>query len=303
MVKLIPKQLCMTERTRAEKFIANNTILLFVISVLFVICSGATLLALTLSRSNIEHDNTRRFWLNQFAKYVIIALIQFITGLAVIKLSIKVNYTRKIIHMFYFLVPLILDKFILHFESDVYSTLWNIWLILFLLMFMSEIFVKRFRIFEIMYAAIDRPEDVHTTLWFASQIIVSAAVIFGFSYVFINIFERSNWVFIGIIIVALGDGLAEPVGVRFGKHKYTTKALCTRVEYTRSIEGSMCVFIVSIIAIAAYFNEFELYEFIPAIIALPPIMTLVEAYAPHTWDNPLLLLTCYVILSIIYLCN
>jgi len=205
--------------------------------------------------------------------------------------------------MFYFIVPLILDKFILDFESDVYSTLWNLWLILFLLMFMSRIFVSRFKVFKIMYAAIDRPEDVHTTLWFVTQLIVSAAVIFGFSYIFTNIFENENWIFIAIIIVALGDGLAEPVGVKFGKHKYTTKALCTNVEYTRSLEGSMCVFLVSVITVSAFFNEFKLYEFIPALILLPIIMTLVEAYAPHTWDNPLLLLSCYITLTIIYLCN
>jgi len=73
------------EKTKAEKFISNNELTLFIVSVVLVISSGITLLTLTLLRSNIERDSTRRFWLNQLAKYVIIAIIQFTTGMAVIK--------------------------------------------------------------------------------------------------------------------------------------------------------------------------------------------------------------------------
>lgn len=92
------------------------------------------------------------------------------------------------------------------------------------------------------------------------------------------------------MINGIGDGLAEPVGVRFGKHFYRTRALFSKREYTRSLEGSACVFVTSIFVV--WGNDFPLTElqFAAAIFAIPVLMTLAEAFSPHTWDSPVMYL-------------
>ena len=97
-----------------------------------------------------------------------------------------------------------------------------------------------------------------------------------------------NIIFIVIIINGIGDGLAEPIGVRFGKHKYETYALFTKKKYTRSLEGSACVFITALITLILFGKSFNPIQFVVALIAIPIVMTLAEAFSPHSWDNPFL---------------
>ena len=66
-------------------------------------------------------------------------------------------------------------------------------------------------------------------------------------------------IFIPILINNVGDGLAEPVGVRFGKHKYTTTALYYKgkfwnSEFTPSYERSSCLYLTSLIVVAANYG-------------------------------------------------
>lgn len=45
------------------------------------------------------------------------------------------------------------------------------------------------------------------------------------------------------MIIAVGDGLAEPIGVYLGRHKYLCLQWFSKRRYLRSWEGSMCVFL------------------------------------------------------------
>ncbi len=91
-----------------------------------------------------------------------------------------------------------------------------------------------------------------------------------------------NLIFILILINGFGDGLAEPVDIRFGRLKYKTYALFSKRKYVRTVEGSACVFITSIIAILMFQSSFNPGQFIWALITIPIAMTLAEAFAPHT---------------------
>jgi len=93
-----------------------------------------------------------------------------------------------------------------------------------------------------------------------------------------------------LIITAFGDGLAEPIGIRFGKRKYKTRDLFGDRIYTRSYEGSSMVFLSSIVALIAFNNLFLRKELICLFAVLPLLMTTTEAHSPHTWDNPFLYL-------------
>jgi len=96
--------------------------------------------------------------------------------------------------------------------------------------------------------------------------------------------------YIPIFINGIGDGLAEPVGIRFGRHKYKVRALFGKsdVKYVRSLEGSACVLITSIITTLIFLPVFTPGQAIFVVITIPIGMTLMEAFAPHTWDSPFL---------------
>ena len=99
--------------------------------------------------------------------------------------------------------------------------------------------------------------------------------------------------------------LAEPVGVRFGRHKYTTTALYYKGkfwngQFTRSYEGSACVYIVSLITVACNYHTFTLTQLCLTITLLSFLMTIAEAKAPHTNDGPFLALIGCEFLSIAF---
>jgi phytol kinase len=93
---------------------------------------------------------------------------------------------------------------------------------------------------------------------------------------------------IGYLVTGLGDAVGEPVGTKFGKHKYRTPSL-TSVKSERSIEGSAAVWGMSLVAIIvgiALSPELQfssMYYF--SVPALSIISVLTEALSPHGWDN------------------
>jgi phytol kinase len=104
--------------------------------------------------------------------------------------------------------------------------------------------------------------------------------------------EAADLLLIPVLITGIGDGLAEPVGKRWGRHKYKARGLCSSKKYTRSYEGSATVLVSGWISCAAFYNYFGNWQhFVITIIVLPPLMTLAEAFSPHTWDTPFLMLT------------
>tara|TARA_B100001996_G_C18470570_1_gene519777 strand:- start:127 stop:603 length:477 start_codon:yes stop_codon:yes gene_type:complete len=150
-----------------------------------------------------------------------------------------------------------------------------------------------------MFLSFDRPEDrPNTLLWLSTQITVGYLILIPAIIYFISI-GYSDLILIPILVNGIGDGLAEPVGVRFGKLKYKTYAIFSKIKYERSVEGSACVFFTSIIVIIFFQSGFTSSEFISALIIFPLVMTLAEAFAPHTWDTPFLFLFGFLTLYIV----
>ena len=237
------------------------------------------------------------FTIAQFMKFSLYFFVWFIGGLLVLKKGIKVNYTRKINHFSLLFIPYLLDLILKKsnasagnesMEGDILFSALGLGLgLLFLLLFLKP-FRSRIKILEIAFLSIDRPEDrPHTLLWITTQSAASFLVMIPFS-TYLMAIGRMDLVFIVMLINGFGDGLAEPVGIRFGKHKYKTYALFTKKKYVRSIEGSACVFIASIIVILVHIASFTTIQLIVALITIPICMTLAEAFAPHSWDNPFL---------------
>jgi len=115
---------------------------------------------------------------------------------------------------------------------------------------------------------------------------------------FIAIVDQKVITLIPQLVNEFGDGLAEPVGLRYGKHRYKTKAIWHdgkfwNGEYYRSLEGSAMVFLVTVLALLFYAAEFTSPQLLIALICLPILLTVAEAISPHTADGPLIgLLGC-----------
>lgn len=93
---------------------------------------------------------------------------------------------------------------------------------------------------------------------------------------------------IGYLVGGLGDAAGEPVGTRWGAHRYVVPTLST-VKTTRSIEGSIGVFIVSVVSVAVGMLLIpEVTLSARSLLVIPAIAlasTFLEAISPHGWDN------------------
>lgn len=230
------------------------------------------------------------FELISLIKVVILFSVQFSTGLLVSRYHVRVNYTRKVNHfILFFTDPFLYMIFQVtpapgeEFGAAIVS-------LLFLVIYIEPI-RKRVPFIRTMFSSFDRPEDrPHTLLWLVTQVAAGNLVLVPLG-MYLNSIGYYSLISIPIFINGLGDGLAEPVGIKFGKHKYETRALFTDKKFTRSYEGSVMVFLASIVILLIFQASFAPIQLIIALLIIPILMTLAEAFSPHTWDAPFLFLT------------
>ena len=221
-----------------------------------------------------------------------ILIVQFCCGLLVRHKGIKVNYTRKIVHFSLFLIPAFLRSLFPYRDSLEHFIIGCVIAVLALAIYIRPI-RENISIIGTMYLSIDRPEDRPNTLWWLFTQVLAGYMIFVPAVIFFVQNGMAGLIWIPLLIICFGDGLAEPVGVRFGRHKYETYAFFSKKKYVRSLEGSACVFLASIVVVAFFHSSFTQGEFIAALFVMPVLMTLVEAFSPHTWDTPTLYLAGY----------
>jgi len=222
-------------------------------------------------------------------------LIQYCTGLLVEHKGIKVNYTRKINHFALFIIPTYLDR-VFAYQETFGLFVSGLALVLVSLAVYVRPLRERYPIINTMFRSFDRPEDrPHTLLWLTTQILAGFAVIVPMVMLYAR-YDLLDLILIPILINGIGDGLAEPVGIRFGRHRYGVRALFTRKKYVRSLEGSGCVFITSVAVVAVHYPFLTPLQYMVALALLPVLMTIAEAFSPHTWDTPFLFLVGYLAL-------
>jgi len=236
--------------------------------------------------------------LSGIIKLTILLLIQYASGSLVYYKGLKVNYTRKINHFALFFIPMFIDNIIPVQPSIELLIIGSLVAIASLIIYIKPIRTNS-RLIQRMFLSFDRPEDrPNTLLWLSTQITVAYLILVPIIIYFFTI-GYSDLILIPILVNGIGDGLAEPVGVRFGRLKYKTYALFSKIKYERTVEGSACVFFTSVIVIIFFQSGFTSSEFICALIVFPIVMTLAEAFAPHTWDSPFLFLFGYLTLYIV----
>jgi phytol kinase len=93
---------------------------------------------------------------------------------------------------------------------------------------------------------------------------------------------------IGYLVGGIGDAAGEPVGTKWGRHRYAVPAF-GKVRVTRSYEGSIGVLVASLIALLIGLAVSPQFHFsFRSVMVLPAIAAccaLAEATSPHGWDN------------------
>jgi phytol kinase len=93
-----------------------------------------------------------------------------------------------------------------------------------------------------LYEALARPADApHRTLFILVPLITTALGGITTNSLF------ASYAFVGYLVCGWGDAVGEPVGSRWGKHKYSVPSLAG-VRAQRSVEGSFAVFLTGSIA-------------------------------------------------------
>jgi dolichol kinase len=230
------------------------------------------------------------FWYSELVKVVVLYGVAMLSGLLVQRYDVRVNYTRKINHFALFFVPIFLSQTFAYQGTGINTAVSGLIFLLVLASY-TEPIRRRSGLFALMFLSFDRPEDrPHTLLWLSTQTIAGYMVLLPLLVVFRAV-GVPELIYIPILINAVGDGLAEPVGVRFGRHGYSVRALFTTRRYTRTLEGSACVLLTGIAVVLLFAGSFTPLQFWAALLLVPAAMTLAEALSPHTWDTPFLFLT------------
>eukprot|EP00756_Hemistasia_phaeocysticola_P027566 Hpha_TRINITY_DN16124_c3_g2::TRINITY_DN16124_c3_g2_i1::g.3263::m.3263 len=237
-------------------------------------------------------------WMGVVGAVFFMCLLTWLAGLLHVKCGVRVNYTRKIVHCTGYIINVVV-RFAVG-SGDEIETVATLLLTSCMIMMLFHLFLlkparKRFNFCRTMFASVDRAEDrPYTLLWLTTQNAAYFLLFIPLTYALVAK-NRYQLMLIPVLVIGFGDGLAEPVGITWGKHKYTARAIwyngrCCAGSFTRSLEGSLCVYLVGVISVLSCWKWWasDLQVGLAAA-AIPIAVTLAEAFGPHAWDNPFLL--------------
>ncbi|MDJ0705029.1 MAG: hypothetical protein QNJ46_17240 [Leptolyngbyaceae cyanobacterium MO_188.B28] len=143
--------------------------------------------------------------------------------------------------------------------------------------------------FRYAYAANTRQSDApHVTFsfWFSWLVSIVALAIVDL------LFAQMSVTRMAVLIVGIADGVAEPIGRRFGRHKYRVFSIWGDPSF-RSLEGSLAVWgaTLAVMLGCSTPSTLEQPSYLAAALLTAPIVAMVEATSPRGWDNFTLVLT------------
>lgn len=141
--------------------------------------------------------------------------------------------------------------------------------------------------FSYIYAANTRQSDApHATFFFLFSWVVSIGALLLLDLLFAQIAVTRT----AVLIVGVADGIAEPIGRRWGRHPYRVLSLRPTPAF-RSLEGSMAVWGATIVVVLSCLPPaLGVGHWLAAALLTASLATVVEAISPRGFDNFLLLL-------------
>ena len=187
------------------------------------------------------------------------------------RLHLRTGYTRKVFHALIFSSAVVVQAFGGFVAVCVFGTMVS------LVVGLAVLRGPNDRLYEALAREQDGPARTYYIVipYFATLIGgLTSNILFG------------RLALVGYLVGGLGDAVGEPVGTRWGRHRYVVGG---RTQVTKTFEGSIAVLTASSVALfIAVAITPELHFDLRSAIALPLIgivCTLVEAFSPRGWDN------------------
>ncbi|UCG68852.1 MAG: hypothetical protein JSV09_13825 [Thermoplasmata archaeon] len=203
---------------------------------------------------------------------IVILVTAYIAGYLKLRKKIKTNYTRKVFHFTIFSTAGLIG-FFQGFQGVIVFGSWaGIFILIILHLGDGNIF----------YEGMAREQDSPHRSFYIIVPFISTAIAGMLDNILFG-----QIALIGYLVAGWGDAVGEPIGVRFGRHKYKVpsrkKVLCYR-----SVEGSTAVFLTSTLAsFLVIFLVLDEPLYVSATTAFLAGLTtaLVEGFSPHGVDN------------------
>ncbi len=236
---------------------------------------------------------------------IIALVISFVAVMIVVQINgalqkrnvLPTTVTRKLVHIF--VGPVFLVTWLL-FSGDWYARFFAaIVPLMFVLLFYAigsgrmknEAFVKS------MSRSGEASELLKGTLYYAMIILIVTLLWF---YIPTNGIANANPTALIVIgCLAGGDGLADIIGRRYGKHKYGASG--------KSVEGSIGMFVGSILfsfVLVAIFtlavSNWDLAAFVVPLLIVSLVVTIVEGISPKNMDNWTIMIAVAVVLILMH---
>jgi phytol kinase len=203
---------------------------------------------------------------------VVILSIAYLSGYLKLKKRLKTNYTRKIFHFTIFSTAGLMGLFVGFHGVIVFGSWAGIFILIIIHLGDGNIF----------YEGMAREQDSPHRSFYIIVPFLSTAIAGMLDNILFG-----QVALIGYLVAGWGDAVGEPVGVRFGKHKYKVPSRKDVLCY-RSVEGSLAVFVTSTFAsflvLSIALEHPIMVSFFSAIV-VGFTTAIVEAFSPHGIDN------------------
>lgn len=200
-----------------------------------------------------------------------LATTALVAGWLRVKKGMRVNYTRKVFHISNFT-----------FAALAYMFGGTIAVLFFGGMGIGAMLVAMFlRDGNILLEGIAREQDAPHRRFYLIVPFMATAVAGA-----VDSWLVQSFAVVGYLVSGWGDAAGEPVGARWGRHRYRVRALWG-VDCTRSVEGSIGVFAASWVAafVGLHIAGVAWLPAIPMSLAVAGAAALVEAVSSHGLDN------------------
>lgn len=205
------------------------------------------------------------YWINSAVALFLFFATAYWLGRRVLMDDWNPNLTRKVLGAVMLIAPFLI-AFGVPYTANHIQVVGGYLLFLGALLLFCRPLRSRSKIVETAFAAIDRPEDrPYTLVWLVSSYAATAILTLAMAWWLLA--DHRALAFVVIVSVVLGDLLAGAIGYRYGAHSYETTALFTSRTYTRSLEGSACVFLTTAVLVLLFLNQLPFAHFI-AVLAL-----------------------------------
>jgi phytol kinase len=214
----------------------------------------------------------------------------YVSGTLKLQKNIKTNYTRKIFHFLVFTVAGVIGFFFGFSAVMLYGGITA--LIIIYIIYLGEN--------HVLFEGIGREQDEpHRRMYIGLPFIATAIGGLINNIVFLEL------ALVGYLVAGWGDAVGEPIGVRFGMHRYKCPSL-RGVYCERSIEGSSAILVMSAVATAValfFIGGFSWWMIVVVAIISGTATAFVEAVSPHGLDNlttqVVAVSVCYVVLIMV----